>query len=113
MLRLFAALFAFITSASAMTVDEAKTAGLTIVDLSDDWTAYIFRDAANEAGEPLQNRYRAVLLGLANDSGDRDGQPLQPDEHNYLELYGISPTLSVLRARFIEDSTQPDRCADV
>jgi hypothetical protein len=78
-------------------------AGYTLVDLSDSWTPRIFRKEHTETGEHLENRYRRVFLGLANDKLDRDGVPLEPGEKNYLELYGIFPSLSVLRARFLTD----------
>jgi hypothetical protein len=54
----------------------------------------------------LPNRYRAVFVGLANDRSDGDGQALPPGERNYLELYGIPPSLSVLRARFLADAAR-------
>lgn len=85
------------------TAGAATAAGLTIVDFSDDWTPYIFEEVEDTQGEVMSNRYRSVFLGLANDTGDSDGQPLSSGEHNYLELYGIPPSLSVLRARFLED----------
>ena len=96
----------------------AQKDGLTIVDLSDGWVPYIFRDAPAPAveGQPagvLQARYKSVFLGLADDTGDLDGQPIPITEHNYLELYGIPPTLRVMRQRFLDDSAQPDKCADV
>ena len=51
--------------------------------------------AAAPAGpEELEER------GLANDTLDEDGAPLPAGEKNYLELYGVFPSLSVLRARF-------------
>jgi hypothetical protein len=114
---------------------QAEKSGLTLVDLSDGWTPYIFEELPGKDGQPLGNRYRQIYLGLANDTGDPDGQPLiQPDEktgkrkkklapagppapppHNYLELYGIPPTLSVMRARFLEDDPGTDggRCKEV
>src|SRR5207244_2630818 len=58
-------------------------------------------------GTVLANRYRTVFLGLANDTGDDDGQPLPKDEHNYLEVFGIPPSLSVLRARFAASAADP------
>jgi hypothetical protein len=79
------------------------SAGYTLVDLSDSWTPFLFREDHNEAGEPLPNRYRRVFLGLANDQLDSDGVPLEPGRKNYLELYGIFPSLSVLRARFVTE----------
>lgn len=95
------------------TIDAAAAvqAGYTLVDLSDDWTPYIFQEMTDKDGQPLSNRYRSVYLGLASDTGDGDGQPLAPGEHNFLELYGIPPTLSVLRARMFADRDQ--RCPGV
>jgi hypothetical protein len=124
---------------------EAQKQGLTLVSLRDDWTPYIFTEIPGPDGKPLPNRYRTIYLGLASDQTDLDGQPLvqSPDKkagkkrkgaappppaaalaagppaplpHNYLEVYGIPPTLSVLRARFLEDAPDEhgnDRCSDV
>jgi hypothetical protein len=85
----------------------ATAAGYTIVDLSDDWTPYIFAPQMGPDGQPLLNRYRRIFIGLANDKLDEDGEPLQPGEKNYLELYGIFPSLSVLRERFLADEQHP------
>ena len=52
----------------------------------------------------LVNPYHALYTGLAADRSDGDGQPLGAGERNYLELYGIPPSLSVLRRRFLEDA---------
>ena len=87
-------------------VEEARRKGLTLVDLSDDFAPYIFQDAKAADGAPLPNRYRAVFVGLANDHSDGDGEPLPPGERNYLELYGVPPSLSVLRKRFLEDGAR-------
>ncbi len=89
-------------------VDAAATeaAGYTLVDLSDTWTPLIFREEHSATGEPLPNRYRSVFIGLANDQLDNDGVPLEPGEKNYLELYGIFPSLSVLRERFLTDAAR-------
>ena len=84
----------------------AARSGYTIVDLGDDWTPYIFEEHRGADGQPLPNRYRRVFLGLANDTLDEDGEPLPAGEKNYLELYGIPPSLGVLRARFLEDEKQ-------
>jgi hypothetical protein len=84
--------------------EAARRQGLTIVDLSDDFAPYIFQDGKSQTGTPLPNRYRAVFTGLANDRTDGDGEALPPGERNYLELYGIPPSLSVLRKRFLEDA---------
>jgi hypothetical protein len=84
----------------------AARSGYTIVDLGDDWTPYIFAEHRGVDGQPLPNRYRRVFLGLANDTLDDDGEPLPAGDKNYLELYGIPPSLGVLRARFLEDEKQ-------
>jgi hypothetical protein len=85
----------------------AEGAGFTLIDLRDDWTPFILDEQTTADGTPLPNRYRRVFLGLANDQLDEDGEPLEPGEKNYLELYGIPPSLSVLRARFLEDAERP------
>lgn len=81
-----------------------ESVGYTIVDLSDSWTPRIFAEEQTPEGEPLPNRYRRVFIGLANDELDEDGEPLEEGDKNYLELYGIFPSLSVLRERFLEDA---------
>ena len=91
--------------------DEAARAGLTRVSLRDDWTPYIFQEPLGEGGVRLLNRYRATFLGLAQDRSDEDGQPLAAGARNYLELYGIPPTLSVLRERFLDDARPDHPCA--
>lgn len=81
----------------------ARAAGLTLVDLRDDWAPPIFDDAQDAQGHLLINRYRQVFVGLANDRTDGDGEPIEPGVKNYLELFGIPPSLSVLRERFLAD----------
>ncbi|HLK88935.1 MAG TPA: hypothetical protein VKZ18_03520 [Polyangia bacterium] len=87
--------------------EAAEAAGFTLVDLRDDWTPFIFAEQTGPDGQPLPNRYRRIFIGLANDQLDEDGEPLEPGSKNYLELYGIFPSLSVLRARFLEDAEHP------
>lgn len=89
-----------------MDADAAVRAGYTIVDLSDDFTPLLFQEQRSTEGKVLHNRYRRVFIGLANDTLDEDGAPLPTGEKNYLELYGIPPSLSVLRARFMTDEMQ-------
>ncbi len=85
---------------------DIEDAGYTVLDFGDDWTPFIFTNQHGEDGRLLPNRYRRVFLGLANDELDSDGRPLQEGEKNYLELYGIFPTFSVLRARALLDETR-------
>jgi hypothetical protein len=84
--------------------EAARQRGLALVDLSDRWAPAVFEDATATDGTALPNRYRAVFVGLANDRSDGDGQPLRAGERNYLELYGIPPSLSVLRRRVLADA---------
>jgi hypothetical protein len=86
--------------------EAARARGLTLVDLRDDWAPALFDDGAGPNGAVLPNHYRAIFTGLASDRKDGDGQPLEPGERNYLELYGVPPTLGVLRARFLADAAR-------
>jgi len=85
-------------------VETARARGLTVVDLSDAWVPSVLDDHPGPKGTVLTNPYHAIYTGLASDRSDGDGQPLAPGERNYLELYGIPPSLSVLRRRFLEDA---------
>jgi hypothetical protein len=86
--------------------EAASAAGYTLLDLSDSWTPRIFGEEHATTGELLHNRYRRVFIGLANDELDNDGVPLEPGRKNYLELFGIFPSLSVLRERFLTDAAR-------
>jgi hypothetical protein len=86
----------------ARQVDAATAAadGHVVLDLGEDWTPYIFTERGQEGEDRVPNAYRETYLALA--AGDF------PDDHHgdrarsdkYLELYGILPTLSLLRERF-------------
>jgi hypothetical protein len=89
---------------------EAISEGYTLVDFSNDWTPYLFEEQRDAQAQLLPNRYRRVFIGLANDQLDGDGEALEPGQKNYLELYGIFPSLEVLRERFLRDETAT--CAD-
>lgn len=80
---------------------DAAKIGLTLVDLGDDWVPPVLAAASDGTGPS----YRATYLALAQerfaDAGD-DGELAAHDR--YLELYGIEPTFSVVRARLADDS---------
>src|SRR6188768_3410668 len=42
--------------------EAAEAAGYTLLDLSDDWTPFIFAEQFTPEGEPLHNRYRRIFL---------------------------------------------------
>lgn len=86
-----------------MDIDEARERGLTVVDLSDDWVPFIFWPQTPGLDDYKPNDYGKTYVDLANDRIDVDGVALRPGEHNYLEVYGVVPSLSVLRRRFISD----------
>ena len=76
-----------------------ELAGYTIVDLRDTWTPSIFAEEKTPEGEPLPNRYRRVLIGMANDQLDNDGEPLAPGEKNYLRaVRGVPIAVGAARA---------------
>jgi hypothetical protein len=79
------------------TIAAAREAGLLDVDLSDVWAPFILQDGDGADAKP--NAYRETFVGLASDTLDADGDPARPGEHNYLEVFGIPPTLTVLAAR--------------
>ncbi len=72
--------------------------GYFIVDLSDDAVPFIFSQT-----DAAPNRYRSTFLDIANDRTDERGEPMAEGRHNYVELFGIPPSLSVLTRRFHED----------
>jgi len=95
--------------AKKITVAEASAAGLLNVELGDGWAPYILQDG----DPPKPNAYRETFVGLANDRLDADGEPARTGGHNYLEAFGIPPTLSVLAARADEDvSPARENCYD-
>ncbi|MGE3761460.1 MAG: peptidoglycan-binding protein [Kofleriaceae bacterium] len=78
--------------------DEATRRGLTVIDLGSEWTPSIL--AAGADGAPA---YRATYLALARErfaEAGLDGELATRDR--YLELYGIAPTLEVVRTRLAD-----------
>ncbi|MCB9715313.1 MAG: hypothetical protein H6712_15705 [Myxococcales bacterium] len=80
-----------------MPIGAAEARGYSIIDLSNGWTPYIFSDKTPGTDDEQKNLYRDKYVGLANDRIDNWGDELDSHEHNYLELYGIPPTLAVVQ----------------
>ena len=82
-------------------VDAATAAvhGQVLVDLGENWTPYLFTERGNESEEPKANTYRNTYLGLAQEKFPKDHHGDRARRDKYLELYGIMPTLGVLRKR--------------
>lgn len=91
-------------------IGQAEATGFTVVDLTDNWTPYIFTEKTPGQEDKQTNDYRERYLALANDRGDQWGEPLDPHERNYLELYGIPPTLSVIWAEWQALATEVEPC---
>ncbi len=81
----------------AIPIGAAEARGYSIIDLSNQWTPYIFTDKTAGLDDTRPNLYREKYIGLANDRIDHYGDDLGEHEHNYLELYGIPPSLTVIQ----------------
>src|SRR5882724_10155091 len=89
-------------------VDLAKprAARELVLDLGDDWVPYIFTEQSSPADPVVPQTYRATYLALARGEYPSDHHGVRAKKDRYLELYGILPTLSLLRARFREAQRQ-------
>ncbi len=77
--------------------NEAKAQGLTILDLNDAWTPKLLAGEGDTV--PV---FREKYLALAQDRS-LDGKPL-PHEDELAELYGVVPSLSIVRTRLADDA---------
>ncbi len=90
------------TRAQVIDVEEAAEAPLTdtwSVDVGDGWVPPLLDDGVDASGRPQPHRFRETFVALASaDWPDTDlGRRAQSDE--FLETYGIPPTLTLLRDR--------------
>jgi len=74
---------------------DRPSSGFTVIDLADDWAPRIFSETPDHP-QP----YRATFRALANERPQGAGETAQRDR--YYELFGISPSPSVLRARLLD-----------
>lgn len=86
---------------------EAIALGYDIISFQDQWTPYIFTTKTDAEGAQLEHSYREVFVGLANDTGDNEGQPIDENEYNFLEVFGIPPSLSVIWDRVQREVKEP------
>jgi hypothetical protein len=86
--------------------DDARLAAYAIIDLSDDFVPYLFQEKTPGGQDFKKNDYRQTYTNIANDITDESGKPLAAGDHNYVELFGIPPSLSVLRNRFTDDAVK-------
>lgn len=88
--------------------DSADLHGYLILDLGEAWVPYIFTDGLDPEGELQTNDYRPIYLELARGEYPDNYHGERAKDDKYLELYGILPTLSLLRERFAH--TRDLRC---
>jgi hypothetical protein len=93
-----------------MNIGEAEARGYSIVDLGNSWVPYIFSDKTAGIDDTAENQYAKTYVGLANDRIDHWGDELDAHDHNYLELYGIPPTLKVVWNEWQSLSTDIEPC---
>ena len=74
--------------------------GYVVLDLGEAWTPYLFTERASEDEEPVPHPYRETYLALARGEYPPGHQGERARQDKYLELYGIPPTLGLLRKRF-------------
>ena len=72
----------------------AAAKGLTIVDLSDGWAPRVLRGT-----EEMPSTYKQVYVDLANERGDPVDWANPRAADYYLEVYGIQPSFSTIKAR--------------
>ena len=82
-----------------MCPDAAVAAGLTLVDLSDDWAPRVLGGDASLGPVPYRERYVRIAK---EDYGDDDTW-FRARSDRYHELYGIFPTPAVVAARLADD----------
>lgn len=74
--------------------------GHLLIDLGEAWTPYLFTERDTTTGEIVPNDYRLTYLALARGEFPSDHHGDRARRDKYLELYGILPTLGLLRERF-------------
>lgn len=86
--------------------EAARAAGLTVLDLGEDWAPYPFDGAAAAAGVAAPT-YRETLVALAD---QRFGMDTLAAADRHLELYGIPPSPRVVLAAMDDEARH--RCHD-
>ena len=88
-------------------VAQPRTGRELVIDLGEEWVPYIFTERSMPNEQPVaQSSYRATYIALARGEYPNDHHGIRAKKDRYLELYGILPTLNLLRARFREAQKQ-------
>ncbi len=91
-------------------IAQAEAAGYTVIDLGNNWVPYIFSEKTTAADDFAANEYRQRYIDLANNRVDADGDKLSAHERNFLELYGIPPTLKVVHEEWATTDAEIEPC---
>lgn len=78
----------------------ADVNGYMILDLGESWTPYLFTERSNPSEPRVEHAYRGTYLALARGEVPNDHHGARAARDKYLELFGIMPTLGLLRERF-------------
>jgi hypothetical protein len=81
-------------------------ARIVALDLGEEWTPYIFTERSSPDEQLVPQSYRATYLALARGEYPHDHHGTRAKKDRYLELYGILPTLMLLRTRFREEVSE-------
>jgi len=73
--------------------------GATALDLGDEWAPSIFSETIDH-----QQSYRRTFVAMANERIGEDSRWDTARRDRYFELYGIFPSLSIVRARLLDDA---------
>jgi hypothetical protein len=88
-------------------VAQPRTGRELVIDLGEEWVPYIFTERSMPNEQPVaQSSYRGTYIALARGEYPSDHHGVRAKKDRYLELYGILPTLNLLRARFREAQKQ-------
>lgn len=79
---------------------DAEQQGHLLLDLGEAFTPYLFTERSSLDEEIKTNDYRKTYLALARGEFPDNHHGRRAEQDKYLELYGIPPTLSLLRQRF-------------
>ncbi len=93
-------------AAGEIDLAQPHDARIVVLDLGEEWTPYIFTERSNPDEKVLPQSYRATYLALARGEFPHDHHGKRAKKDRYLELYGIPPTLALLRTRFREEVSQ-------
>ncbi len=81
-------------------------ARIVVLDLGEEWSPYIFTERSSPDEQLVPQSYRATYLALARGEYPNDHHGTRAKKDRYLELYGIPPTLTLLRTRFREEVSE-------